>query len=399
MSSSSSAQFLPPKLNPVFTRIVQSLTPALSYWGYRLQLKVAAEDIEKIKAIERERIVYLPNHPTLDDGIPVFLLSARLGQLFHYIIAYESFKGLLGKFLQRIGAYSIRRGVGDRASVVQTLKLLQQPACKLVIFPEGGCSYQNDTVIPFRSGAVELSLKALAQLAKHEATIPNFYLVPVSLKYRYTTSMNSAIEQTLQKLETALDIESTHTDSYQRLRSISHRVLSNLEAEYQLQCNRESLDWNQRIAELKIRVLEWCETELDLIPNPQLPIRERVYKIQATLESLNCNSDKISETIYHQIARATVRLLNFDAIYDGYVAAEPTPERFLDTLNRLEREVFNVDRPALKGHRHAYLRLGDPLNLKDYFSLDRQDREMTAISLTQQIQQIVQTNLELDNSD
>jgi 1-acyl-sn-glycerol-3-phosphate acyltransferase len=395
MSSSSSAPFLPPKLNPVFTRIVQSFTPALGYWGYRLELKVLDEDLEKIKAIERERIVYLPNHPTLDDGVAVFLLSARLGQLFHYIIAYESFKGLVGKFLQQIGAYSIRRGIGDRASVVQTLKLLQQPACKLVIFPEGGCSYQNDTVMPFRVGAVELSLKALAQLAKHEDKIPDFYLVPVSIKYCYTTSMQSAIDRTLQKLETALDIESTHTDSYQRLRSISHKVLNNLEAEYRLQQGRESLDWNQRITELKTQVLAWCEAELSLTPNLLLPVRERVYKIQATLESL----DRISETTYCQIDRATVRLLNFDAIYDGYVAAEPTPERFFDTLNRLEREVFNVDRPALKGHRHVYIRLGDPLNLKNYFSDARQDREITAISLTQQIQQIVQTNLKLDNSD
>lgn len=87
----------------------------------------------------------------------MFLLSARLGEVFHYLVAHEAFQGLQGRLLTtRLGAYSIRRGLGDRRSVAQTLELLMQPACRLVVFPEGGCSFQNDTVMPFRGG-VDLS--------------------------------------------------------------------------------------------------------------------------------------------------------------------------------------------------------------------------------------------------
>ncbi len=387
--------FYPPKLNPLFTRICQSISYPIAYCVYQLELAIAPADLERLKAIEDERIIYLPNHPTLDDGVVLFLLSTRLGQLFHYIVAYEAFKGLQRHFLQRIGAYSIRRGLGDRSSIVQTLKLLQQPASRLVIFPEGGCSYQNDTVMPFRSGAVELALKAMNRLVQHDTIVPNFYLVPVSLKYRYTSSMNSVIEKTLSRLEEALDLNPVVPDFYKRLRVIAEQVLVNLEREYGIENNLTTgKDWNQRIEQLKNLVLEQCEHKLNLTPAAQLPMRERVYKIQSILES---RSEQLSEDeeIYDALYQTTVRLLNFNAIYDGYVASDPTPERFMDTLIRFEREVFHIEHPRPKGHRKAHLSIGEPINLKDYFDRYKQNREATIENLTEQLQQTVQNNLDL----
>jgi 1-acyl-sn-glycerol-3-phosphate acyltransferase len=385
--------FYPPQLNPLLTRICQSISYPAAYCVYQLELAIAPADIERLKAIEEERIVYLPNHPTLDDGVVLFLLSTRLGQLFHYIVAYEAFKGLQGKFLQRIGAYSIRRGLGDRLSIVQTLKLLQEPACRLVIFPEGGCSYQNDTVMPFRSGAVELALKAMNRLVQHDTTVPNFYLVPVSLKYRYTSSMNSVIERTISRLEEALNLNPVVSDFYQRLRVIAEQVLLNLEREYGIENNLIiEKDWNQRIEQLKNRVLDECEQKLNLTPAAQLPMRERVYKIQSILESRSEQLLEDEET-YDALYQTTVRLLNFNAIYDGYVASDPTPERFMDTLIRFEREVFQINHPQPKGNRKAHLSIGEPIDLKDYFYLYKQNREATVENLTEQLQQTVQTNL------
>ncbi|MBW4574819.1 MAG: hypothetical protein KME08_05985 [Aphanothece sp. CMT-3BRIN-NPC111] len=65
------------------------------------------------------------------------------------------------------------------------------------------------------------------------------------------------------------------------------------------------------------------------------------------------------------IYKATTRLLNFDAIYDGYAAALPTSERFLETLIRLDGEVFGICQPTSKGHRKAIARIGEPVSLKD----------------------------------
>ena len=392
-SNNSNPQFYPSKLNPVFTRLVQSISYIGAYYAYRVELVVKAEDIAKIKAIEDKRIVYLPNHPTLDDGVILFMLSARLGQLFHYIVAKEAFKGWTGKFLQLIGAYSIKRGLGDRASISQTLELLQQPKSRLVIFPEGGCSYQNDTVMPFRSGAIQLPFRAMSQLVKTEGNIPDLYLVPVSLKYRYTRQMNWVIEKSLSQLEEALGIQANTSEFYPRLRAIAGKILTNIEKEYSVEVTTE--DWNPRIEQLKDRILHKCEQQLKLRPKDHIPARERVYKIQSIIDSQDEELTKEQEQTYEALYLSAFRLLNFDAIYDGYVGENPTPERFLDTLTTLEREVFQIEHPSIKGRRKAFVSVGDPINLKDYFSAYQEDKTATIENLTTKIQQTVQKNIPL----
>ena len=92
-------------------------------------------------------------------------------------------------------------------------------------------------------------------------------------------------------------------------------------------------------------------------------------------------------------------MLNFDAIYDGYVAANPTQERFLDTLTRLEREVFDIDKPPPKGYRQARVKVGELVNLKDFFADYQRDRAGTVNAVMLKIQQAVQNNLDLLNRE
>lgn len=400
-SSPADAKFLPPQQNSLLTRLIQSICYPVAYLLYKICLVVDEEDVAKLKKISDRRVVYLPNHSNLDDGIVMFLLSARIGQLFNYVVAYEAFRGWIGKLMQKVGAYSIRRGVGDRYSIVQTLKILQQPQCKLVIFPEGGCSYQNETVIPFRSGAVELSFKAIAKLVKNNDTIPDFYLVPVSLNYYYPDATDAQIDRALSGLEQVLSLKS-EGDLYSRLRNIGQRVLRDLETEYGVTPRDNDLD--KRINSLRTRMLNYCENKLEIDPAIKLRDRERIYKIQHIL-SLVSDSERQPGIDYEHIYLTTVRLLNFDVLYDGYVAEKPTPERFFATIDRLEREVFKIDRPKFKGRRRVVAKIGTPINLKEYWSDYHQNnsannkpsRQHIIDDLTAKAQQMVQANLTNSN--
>jgi len=400
----SDPQFIPPQQNPLLVRLIQSIFYLVTYFGFKFRLIVKEEDLAKVKAIASHRVVYLPNHSNLDDGVAVFQLSARFGQLFHYIVAIEAFRGGVGKLMQTVGAYSLRRGVGDRPSMIQTLKILQQPQSKLVIFPEGGCSYQNDTVIPFRTGAIELAFKALEKLVKQEAIVPDFYLVPVSLKYRYPKATEKQVGQALTRLEVALAIKSSNNDHYARLKAIAERVLTSLEAEYHFVPKEES-DWNQRLQGLRKQMLSYCEGKLAIASGNQVrdrqrhgkANRERVYKVQSILRNLK-DTDQNPAIDYQHLYLTTVRLLNFDAIYDGYVAEKPTAERYFATIDRLEREVFGIDQPKFKGRREIIAKIGTPINLKDYWQEEQSDlssppREQIIANLTKIIQQEVQENL------
>jgi 1-acyl-sn-glycerol-3-phosphate acyltransferase len=394
----SDPKFIPPQQNPLLIRLAQSIFYLVTYFAFKFSLIVAEEDLAKVRAIASHRVVYLPNHSNLDDGVAVFQLSARIGQLFHYVVAIEAFQGVIGKLIQLVGAYSLRRGVGDRSSVIQTLTLLQQPQCKLVIFPEGGCSYQNDTVIPFRTGAIELSFKALEKLVKQENTVPDFYLVPVSLKYCYPKATKKQINQALTRLEDALALKPIQDDHYSRLRAIAEKVLISLETEYHVVAV-EQTDWNKRCQNLRKQMLGYCEAKLAIAAKNQLGDRdrERVYRVQSILRNLS-DPDKKAAIDYEHLYLTTVRLLNFDAIYDGYVAEKPTIERYFATIDRLEREVFKIDRPKFKGRREITAKIGTPINLKNYWQKYQSDRPSTSREqiinhLTEIVQLEVQANL------
>lgn len=395
MKRKKSPLFLPPRLNPVFTRLCQSFSYVVALLLYQITLKVEESDLEKIKALGDARIIYLPNHPTLDDGFPLFMFSAMNGQLFHYLVARDSFKSWLAYFLPLLGCYSMRRGIGDRNSIAQTVELIKQPESRLVIFPEGGCSYQNDTVMPFRSGAVAMAFQGMSKLLKEEKKLSPIYLVPLSLKYRYLQSMNHEIDKTLSRLEKALGIDKEHQDFYQRLRNIGQQVLSNIASDYDISepINLNDDSWNEAINFLKNNLLEQCEQKLNLESNPNFPLRERIYKVQATLEAKLEEEENFNSEIETFIRDTTFQLLNFDAIYDGYVAEKPEEERFLDTLNRLERSVFNWDKPSPKGTRQAIIKIATIIDLQDYYPSYRENKTATIENLTQILQESVQNNL------
>ena len=405
-TSSEMQAFYPPKQNWLITRLIQSISYPLARVLYKFRISVSESDVGKVRQIDDSRLVYVCNHPTLEDGISVFVLSARLGQMLHYIVARETFKGWMGWLIQRLGCYSIRRGVGDRTSISQTLSLLKEPQCRVVIFPEGGCSYQNDTIMPFRPGAIQLPMSVLAQLAKKSPdNVPDFYVVPLSLKYRYVQPMHHVIDQILSRLETRLDLSPPDLDKdddpatrdYQRLRQIAHEVILQIENEAGLSHSMR-LDWNARIERLRQAFIDQCETALNIEPNLNLPIRERVYKVQATLEEIAAGEP--SDTVaaggdrWDSLYWDAVRLLNFDAIYDGYVAESPTPERFLDTLTRLEREVFHIEHARPKAPRRACFHVGDPINLKDYLADYKRDRTGTVDVLAKRLRTLMQANLD-----
>ncbi len=385
--------FYPPQRQDLLIRLIQSISYPTAYCFFHLELEIEQDSLDKLRALRNERLVLLPNHSTFDDAISMFLLLAKWGDLSYYLVARDAFTGFLSKFLPWMGSYSIQRGVGDRASIAQTLTLLQEPETHLTIFPEGGCSFQNDTVMPFRTGAIQLPLQAMGRIAKSEQEVPNLYLVPVSMKYHYQEDMTGEIENSLKRLEDYLNIESSTPNFYQRLQKLGEQIVIRLEKEYGLEVS-ESRDWNQRLQKLKAYVLEVSESKLDIPSNPQIPDRERVYKIQSVLEDRAQNWTEAQQDTYKEIKRSIFRLLNFDAIYYGYVADSPTSERYLDTLTRLEREIFEIDQPKRKAYRKVYIRIGDPINLKDHYEDYRQHKGEVVEQLTQNVQNQVQENLD-----
>lgn len=405
-----SENFYPDRLTPWMVRLVQFISPLIAHWMYKFNLMIVPESRSRLKLLKGKRLLILANHPTFADPVVVFMISAHLGEPFHYLADVQTIRGKLGPFLRRMGVYSIRRGRPDRESVRYTLELLGQTDCRLVIFPEGGCSFQNDTVMPFREGAIQMALQSLARFEKANESVLDLHVVPISIKYRYTQDVAPVIQKTLKQLEQELGItRSNTTETYQRLRVVGEQVLLRCEKDYDFP-TLETPDLNARILHLKGHLLQTLEDCFDLKGVEGRPDRERVYRVQHLVEESGQNLQNNSPEedrlpgpwkdtegrvwTYERVRKGLWRVLNFDAIYDGYVAESPTPERYLDTLTRLEREVFGIDQPIPKGYRQARVFIGEPINLKDFLPSFQSDKTTTVNTLIQQIHQTVQTNLD-----
>ena len=392
--------FYPPRINRFLVCLAQFIAPYVARWFFQFELVVSC-DLTKIRALKNQRLLLLPNHPTFQDPIVMFVLSAKLGQTFYYLAAYELFSSSLGGIVQKLGVYSIRRGLVDRKSIAQTLELLTQPGCPLVIFPEGGCSFQNDTVMPFRVGAVQIAFQSMNKLIKLGEPVPDLYVLPVSIKYRYTQDMNQVITQTLNRLDQALNLKVVLGSSpYERLRAIALAVLVKVEQDYELHTpEMNQQPWEQRISLLRTYILKNCEQQLGIASNTNELARERTYRIEYALKTKADVLEGDRASNFKLIEKSVKRLLNFDSIYDGYVAENPTPERFIDTLTRLEREVFDIDKPPPKGYRQVRIKVGEPVNCKDFFEDYQRDRTYTVNTVMLKIQQAVQENLDLLNQE
>ena len=346
-------------------------------------------------------MVLVPNHADYADASIMFTLSKRIGDQFCYMCARETFTGgIRDFFMQRLGTYSVVRCSVDRESFRTTRRLLTEGKHPLVIFAEGEISRQNDTVLPFESGVVQLCFWALDDMAKADAIKP-LYAVPIGIKYIYDGEMWDEIENALTRLEREIlpPDSPASEDLYERLRRVGAAVLSTLEREYRLQAG-ENRSLNERIEQLREHILSQMEEFMGVTPQTTVLPRTRVRALQNLIDAeIYRETDEISayERQIHEQRLGKFqefypdlnRLFNFIAIYDGYVGENRSPERFLEVITRLEREVFGDSKP--RGPRIAFMRFGTPKNLLDRYEAYKQDKKQTVQDTTLELETEVQT--------
>ncbi len=111
-------------------------------------------------------VILAPNHAD-ETGFKVCLvLSRRCGRRFLFMMNREAFDegfGTAGWWLQRLGAFSVERGGKSEGAKRYAIELVKRGQEVLVIFPEGEIFYLNDLVQPFKSGAVDIGMKAVVE--------------------------------------------------------------------------------------------------------------------------------------------------------------------------------------------------------------------------------------------
>ena len=396
--------FKPPKPNTTAIQVAKAIMPLINCLCLKgLTLDVDAESIARLKAIDGYPTVLAPNHAARADPAIMFLLSKQLSQQYCYLTARETFDkgrfgGLRSFLLQRFGAYSIVRGTADRNAFRTTRELLSKDNSSLVIFAEGEISRQNDTVMRFERGIVQLCFWALDDMKKAEVDKP-LYVVPIGIKYHYPQDMWNDIDVALAELEAHIlpPADRTPIERYERLRRIGVAIFKTLAAEYQYKVD-ETVPLDVHIQKLKEQLLSHAEQIMGIHSEADVLTRVRSLKnlvdaeVYRDVEQMTAYERKIHEELLQKFQRFypdLERLINFISITDGYVAEEQSPERFLDVIVRLEREVFGTSK--MRGPRVASVRVGEPKDLRGCYDTYKAQKRETVEQITLELETAVQT--------
>ena len=396
--------FKPPKLNTTAIQVAKAIMPLVNRLFLKgLTLDVDAESTARLKMTDGHPTVLVPNHAARADPAVMFLLSKQFSQQYYYMTARETFDkgkfgGLRSFLLQRFGAYSIVRGAADRSAFRTTRELLAEGDSPLVIFAEGEISRQNDTVMRFERGIIQLCFWALDDMAKAEINKP-LYVVPMGIKYHYPQDMWDDIDTALTELEKHIlpAADRTQLQRYERLRRIGVAIFKTLAVEYQYKVD-ETVPLDVHIQRLKEQILSHAEKIMGIHSEADVLTRVRTLKnlvdaeVYRDIEQMTEYERKIHEELlqkFQQFYPDLERLINFIAISDGYVAEEQSPERFLEVIIRLEREVFGTSK--MRGPRVASVRAGEPINLRECYDTYKAEKRETVERITLELETVVQT--------
>lgn len=387
--------FVPPRENPLIMRIADATLPLLAQsMGNIREFQVPPDDLRCLDALRGSRAILAPNHPTGNDPFVMFWLSRQVKQSFNYLAAREILDGMMGWIMNRVGTYSVIRGVADRESLRCTRRLLGELDRKVVIFPEGEIYEHNDKLLAFQSGVAQLGFWVLDDLEKQGKPL-RMPLIPVAIKYHLADSPRTAIENSLSALEQALDLPAPgQLTAYQRLRRVGDCVLASLERDAGVKtAPGQPLD--ERIPVVWQKTLERVAHRIGTSVNPTQAPADQLHLLFHELKSwvgiLPDDHHDYDERLYRKRVQDAIplfndlhRLQNFIAFTGSYVAAEATGERFVEVLGRLEKEVLGKVRHAVP--REARVRIAPPIALEERYAEYRQNKRQVVADVTQQLE-------------
>jgi 1-acyl-sn-glycerol-3-phosphate acyltransferase len=391
--------FLPPRENRLVLRLSHVLLPVvMSRVRHIVAVKIPKGDWAHLEALRRRRAILSANHPTTSDPLVAMYLSRRLGEGFNYMACRELFHGPWGWIIQRLGAYSIHRGLPDRQSFRMTRRLLAELDRKVVIFPEGETYEHNDALIPFQQGVIQIGFRALEDLQK-AGREPSLPVLPIAVKYRCVIDPRPAIEAGLRSLEKALALPHAEESAYARLRRVGLHVFGRMEREFGLKLPPD-VPLNERIAAAKTHVLDHVSREIGVERPHDLPLADQMrFLFNAVYQFADEFAEEPGDYGQRQHARRLAaaapllddlrRLQNFLVVTDGYVAERMTGERFLDVIGRLQREVLGQVRHGVP--REAVVRIAPAIDLGPRYDAYRQQKRETIAEVTARVEASVRS--------
>lgn len=260
--------FKEPKINPIVLGICRFIFP---FWiALKEQLKIGVygtqHDLDRFSNAEHALI--LANHPDRQDPFAVAALSQHAEEDFYTVCAREVFDwdfGLRGWLLQSVGSYSVKRGKPDRHSIATTRRLLRKGDRKIVVFPEGEITGDQDNLLPHPKSIFHIALDVQKEI-NAEGRGESVHVIPCAIQYSLETDPEVALAPCLRKLGKKLDLSFEESDDVvTKTKKVIRAYITELAYAYSLVLEESSSAKmaEQAAVELLKRVGSLCDFQYD----------------------------------------------------------------------------------------------------------------------------------------
>ncbi len=398
------SEFKPPQPNKVLIWLSQSLLPVYVRVIERLTFEFLESPDRPLKFLKGKSVVLVINHGDRQDPLVVVALAKHMRETFYCLVAREVFDwyhGMLGWLFQKLGCYSVNRGVADFRSIHTTHQILAHSHRKLVVFPEAEITGDEHTVHELNSSFVHLLLESQEDIAKTEPE-HSVWVLPVGVSYRLKTSLESSVSKLLRKIERHLRIgQNSKMDIPARVFVAVDKVMQNLSEGYQCPI----VEKQPREEQVRLLARHICE---------------RI----ANFTHIKCEHLKTEEQLMYFLRN---RLVN--SLAAGRLCATPHEKRlsreiagtygeFLNDLDRVERllilrrilnrssspiqicrimdflEAETTGRMTKKGRQCASIFIGKPIEVLPYLHSYESSKNTAIEKLSFDIRQEMQTALD-----
>lgn len=396
--------FIPAKPNLPVLWFTDITLPILNRIVHNLEsIEISEPDQKRLKGFQKERLIYISNHPTTKEPGIAYNSANIMGSRFHYMAAREVFEwgaGFVGDFIQSIGAFSVLAGAADRESLKASREILSSQEGKLVLFPEGEpTSGMNDTLLPFQPGVSQLAFWGLEDALKKDPDA-NIQILPTFIKYRMTSSISSMqrdIDVSLTRMEQKLGISKSGKDIVHRFLSVGKRMIEREEKEYGVHTDPDKMeDFDFRLGRMRHAMLDNIAKKANIPKwDPETNAIEKLRKILSILEMVSVGMpDPKGELPSLEMAiwarKAATKAYDFISIQTNYIKELPSAERLYEFLYRYENELFGETKS--RPHK-AIVRLGNSFSIKEYLPKYKTDKKKTVEEVTERLRKELETLL------
>jgi hypothetical protein len=331
-------------------------------------------------------VLLTPNHPRTADPVALGWLAKQTDLLFYGMASSHLFyRGWLQrKLMQIMGAFSVYREGTDRQAINLAVEAMATAERPVVIFGEGTATRSNDRLTELMDG---LSFVARTAAKKREKTDQGKVVIhPVAFKYVFKGDLVATTDPVLTELEERLTFRPmTGASVMDRIDRLGAALLGVKEIEY----FGEIQDGNYQ------------ERQRRLVDRLMRPIEEEwLGKVQT--EGIILRIKNVRMRIFPDIANGKVtgeeRARRYRQLEDtylaqqvtfhdpSYLAVNPTFERVLEAVERLEEDVKDHARP----HRpwHVIMDVGEAIEVTS-----KRDKTLEHDPVTRSIQTALQNML------